>query len=94
MSVPANTQALFLLTFSAYNYCSSASSCLIRALINGSVVAPGAVSFGTPEENTNSMQFVASPMPAGTYTIKIQYFAYCTTFGLYNRTLSVLRSVV
>ena len=96
MSVPTDTQALFLITFSADNICSGNSACLIRALINGTVVAPGQqVFFGTPYEGTNSMQFLASPMPAGTYTIKIQYFASGgSTFSLYSRTLSVLRSVV
>ena len=96
MSVPANTHALFLITFSADNYCSSAISCQIRALINGNEVAPGKVYFGTPDTNTNSMQWVSSPMPAGTYTIKIQYtpvFAD-STLSLFSRTLSVLRSVV
>jgi hypothetical protein len=96
MSVPANTQALFLITFSADNACSVAGFCLIRALMNGQEVAPGEFRFGTPDEATNSMQFLASPVLAGTYTIKIQYtpvFAD-STLSLFSRTLSVLRSVV
>ena len=95
MSVPAKTQALFLITFSAQNYCSKPSYCLIRALINGNEVAPGAVHVGGLDVNTNSMQFLASPMPAGTYTITIQYQApESSGLTLYARTLSVVRSVV
>lgn len=95
MSVPAKTHALFLITFSADNFCSLSGNCLIRALMNGQEVAPGEFRFGTSDEATNSVQFLASPMPAGTYTIKIQYLANGgQTFTLYSRTLSVLRSVV
>ena len=95
MSVPANTQALFLITFSADSYCPNSAQCAIRALLNGNVVAPGAVYMGAPDLDTNSMQWLASPMPAGTYTIKIQYLANGgQTFTLFSRTLSVLRSVV
>jgi hypothetical protein len=97
MSVPANTKALFLITFSADSYCSTANyGCTIRALINGNELVPGPVVFGAPDPTTNSMQFLASPMPAGTYTIKIQYSVKVatTTMVIYGRTLSVLRSVV
>jgi hypothetical protein len=95
MTVPANTKALFLITFSAGNMCTTSGTCLIRALVNDSVAAPGVVPFGSPVGNTNSMQWLASPWPPGTYTIKIQYESVGGgDFYLYNRTLSVLRSVV
>lgn len=98
ITVPASTQAILLITFSADSYCSASSNCYVQALINGNYVIGNSyalVTFATPDRTTNSMQWVSGPMAAGTYTVKIQAAAAVGhTITLDARTLSVLRSKV
>lgn len=92
-TVPANTKALFLVTFSADSECSQLSSCDVQLLMNGNVLY--LENFATTGLTTNSMQWVTAPLGPGTYTFKMQEAAAVGQYiTFYNRTLSVLRSKV
>jgi hypothetical protein len=112
ITVPANAKALLLITFSAESRCTqdlegTSAQCLVRALVNSNMVAPGEVVFDNANESwemddpwlgfeANSMQFVAGPLKPGTYTVAMQYRTLNggPVFELQSRTLSVLRSTV
>ena len=98
MTVPSNSKAFFLITFSAASSCSASGSCYVQALINGAYVDGSSyalVVFASPNFQTNSMQWVSPVMSAGTYTINIQTAANVgQTIDLASRTLSVLKSTV
>ena len=103
VSVASSTHALFLITFAAENKCGACTG-YVRVLLNEAVVVPvenptNGVIFATASElQSNSMQWVASPIPAGQYTIKVQYRQSSggigTSFNLGPRTLSVVKSVI
>jgi hypothetical protein len=109
ISVPSSQKALLLITFSAQTYCfdgfgsGATTLCKVRVLVNRTTALPGDVVFesaadgnGGSTAETNSMQFVAGPISAGSYTIKVQALVDETwsNFTLMSRTLSVLRSRV
>ena len=77
MSVPSGEKALFVLTFSAENWCyvnnTSIRTCYIDATVNGVPMAPGSVGFSTSRQfhASNSAQFIAGPYGAGTYTFTV-----------------------
>jgi len=104
LTVAAGERALLVVTFSGDSACVGSSllyPCRIRALVDGSVIAPGIVSWSRPSvadqyvADTHSMQWVTQ-VSAGSHVVKIQY--YVTTYGAFNiinaRTLTVLRSKV
>ena len=103
LGVPSGEQGLFLATFSAESACAGpdeSNFCYVRITMNGNVVVPGEVKFDSVENanraETNSMQFLAGPMPAGQYAFKVQYRVSAPSnkgwFQLVHRTFSVLRS--
>jgi len=81
--VPAGQNALLLIRFSAATACYGGNSgvshsCYVQALVDGTVVAPGEVSFDNNNTNTESSQFEAHSMEwaktvgAGTHTVRIK----------------------
>ena len=89
ITVPANTKALLLITFSAETRCAEQvdetnAQCWVRAMVNSNAASPGEVVFDNAYEawdidspwlglETNSMQFVAGPLNPGTYTVAMQF---------------------
>ena len=105
MTVPSGQKGLFLLTFSAETSCYDATHtagiCNVRALVNGSTTEPPVALWSTSQSGgalfaVASMQFVAGPLPPGSYTFKMQWNTQNSTAFFYgaNRTLSVIRSKV
>jgi len=106
ITVPSDTRALLIITFSAANSCVDGSTpptayCQVRVLVDGNVAPPGVVILrGSAGGNnslaisSNSMQFVYGPLSAGTHTVKVQGKPdeAHSTFNIYARTLTVLRS--
>jgi hypothetical protein len=90
ISVPADTTAMLLITFSAETLCSGV--CRVRALVDGNIVQPGELIFQTAGASwgANSMQFVAASVAAGPHTVKIQARTD-SSFLLDVRTLTLLR---
>jgi hypothetical protein len=88
MKVPNSTNGLFLATFSGQ--IEGGGGCRLRLLINSGIMVPGPVTIDDSTEYTmQSMQWIAGPYPAGTYTFKVQHTGLCY---LGPRTLSVVRS--
>jgi hypothetical protein len=108
VTVPSGEKAILLITFSAQTTCTRSSAtvstyCQIRVLVDGAAALPGFVNFDSAADGnsaiapeTNSMQFVAGPLNAGSHTIKVQGLVdeAQSTFVLTSRTLSILRSRV
>ena len=106
INVPSDTQALLIITFSAANSCVDGSApptayCLVRVLVDGNLVPPGVTLLRGSADGSNSlaiasnsMQFVYGPVSAGTHTVKVQGKPNedHSTFNIYGRTLTVLRS--
>ena len=83
VNVPSGEQAILLITFSAQTNCTDGTGattyCQIRVLVDGNAAPPGIVTFDSAADGnaaiageTNSMQFVAGPLNAGSHTIKVQ----------------------
>jgi hypothetical protein len=81
--VPAGQKALLLVRFSAATACyggisGGSNACYVRALIDGSPIAPGEVSFDNNNTNLESTQYEAHSMEwartvgAGPHTVQIQ----------------------
>jgi hypothetical protein len=97
LQVPSGQQAQFLVTFSSVVSPGGNGLCYVHILVNRVVMAPGMVRFAQDYSGwtTGSMQFVAGPEPAGSYTFTVQFMvAGINTCSLWTRTLSVLRSRV
>jgi hypothetical protein len=108
MSVPSSQKALLIITFSAETNCywegQMTGFCGLRVLVDGSMPAPGEVFFNSVATNsgtgagwqTNSMQWVAGPLSAGSHTITVQWHVDNASvhFGIDRRILTVLRSKV
>jgi hypothetical protein len=112
ITVPSSQKALLIVTFSGEVNCDQElqedESCLVRVLVDDAVAAPGEVIFDSNADNyasslleavaweTNSMQFVAGPVKAGTHTVTVQWRVNGSdsTFKIKGRTLTVLRAKV
>lgn len=103
LNVPKG-QAIFLITFSAVTGCGNTQGgglCWVRLQANGQTLHPGelffsAIAEGDDDLGAHSMQFFTDPLPAGTYEFKAQWKANLSTtsFGIVQRTMSVLRAKV
>jgi hypothetical protein len=104
VKVADGQRALLLITFSASSVCHLASTCYIRAVVDGTNLAtPGEVIFdkgpgsGAGFEEAHSMQFASENLGSGDHQVVIQYRVRTTDeeqFFLRDRTLTVLRSKV
>jgi hypothetical protein len=108
VTVPSGQRALLIITFSASVQCqdlggTTNGACSVRAMVGGNVPPPGPVALLSPlngqfeSAQAASMQWVAGPLNAGTYTVKIQGWvndANNDIFAMGARTLTVLRSKV
>ena len=90
-----------LVTFSAETECTTtnltADQCQVKVLVDGATAGPDAVTFDTAsmtsgDWESHSHQFVAGPLPAGTYTVKVQTRVDTSgaTFTIDNWTLTAL----
>ena len=99
LSVPSGEKALFIVTFSAVSEADNLGTCGVEATINGAVLVPGSVAFTTSSAaQANSMQWIAGPEPAGSYTVKIRahegFNSATPICGIEKRTMIVERALV
>jgi hypothetical protein len=95
VTVPSGQKALFVVTFSADALTNA--DCDVQATINGQTLVPGVADFMNNQIALESMQWIAGPEAAGSYTFKIRVqevinfdAGYC---NFQQRTLVVERAV-
>ncbi len=104
ITVPSSTRALLLITLSASGYCTGASAgtnCYIDVFVDNTATSPSHVVWsadngGMALLNSQSRQFVAGPLAAGTHTITVAGSGdnSASQLKLLQPTLTVLRSQV